>query len=92
MQFKTLFFIVPLMATLAMASPTPTGVSQCNTGTISCCNTVQSASSSPVSSLLGLLGIVVGDVTALVGLGCTPLSVIGIGSGVSCTPTTRLLQ
>ncbi|KIJ29214.1 hypothetical protein M422DRAFT_235347 [Sphaerobolus stellatus SS14] len=69
---------------LAAAAPSPQSVSQCNTGTASCCNTVQSASSNPVSTLLGLLGIVVGDVTAMVGLGCTPITVIGVGSGVNC--------
>ncbi|KIJ35372.1 hypothetical protein M422DRAFT_180785, partial [Sphaerobolus stellatus SS14] len=56
----------------------------CLLGTASCCNTVQSASNSAVSSLLDLLGIVVQDVTALVGLGCTPITVIGAGQGANC--------
>ncbi|KIJ28120.1 hypothetical protein M422DRAFT_235749 [Sphaerobolus stellatus SS14] len=69
---------------LAAAAPSPQSVSQCNTGSISCCNTVQSASSSAVSSLLGLLGIVLGDITGQVGLGCTPITVIGVGQGANC--------
>ncbi|KAJ3519312.1 hypothetical protein NMY22_g13263 [Coprinellus aureogranulatus] len=83
MQFKALTALS--FAAIALAAPTdpiPTG--QCNTGPVQCCNTVQSASSNPISSLLGLLGIVVGDVNALIGLTCNPISVIGIG-GNSCS-------
>jgi hypothetical protein len=35
------------------------------------------------ADLIGLLGIVLGSVTAQVGLGCSPISVIGAGSGAS---------
>ncbi|KIJ28119.1 hypothetical protein M422DRAFT_270612 [Sphaerobolus stellatus SS14] len=70
---------------LAVAAPSPQyGVSQCNTGPSQCCNTVQSASTPGLASLLGLLGIVVGDITAQVGFGCTPISVIGVGQGANC--------
>lgn len=39
-------------------------------GEIACCNELESASSDIVTDLLGLLGIVLSDVTALVGIGC----------------------
>ncbi|KAF9552098.1 fungal hydrophobin, partial [Agrocybe pediades] len=58
--------------------------SQCTTGDLQCCNSTGAASESSISALLGLLGIVVQDVTALVGVNCSPISVIGIG-GNSCT-------
>ena len=35
--------------------------------------------------LLGLLGIVVNGVDVLLGINCSPLSVIGIGSGNACS-------
>ncbi|THU90097.1 fungal hydrophobin, partial [Dendrothele bispora CBS 962.96] len=54
--------------------------SQCNTGSIQCCN---SASSPAATELCGLLGIVVQDPNLLVGLTCNPISIIGIG-GNSC--------
>ncbi|KIJ28430.1 hypothetical protein M422DRAFT_92498, partial [Sphaerobolus stellatus SS14] len=59
--------------------------SQCNTGDAQCCNTVGAANSIPgVSTLLGLLGIVLQDVSVIVGLGCTPITVIGLGQGANC--------
>ncbi|KIJ43887.1 hypothetical protein M422DRAFT_169264, partial [Sphaerobolus stellatus SS14] len=54
------------------------------TGDAQCCNTVESASSSGAGLVLGLLGIVLQDLNVLVGLGCTPISVIGLGQGANC--------
>ncbi|KAL9713316.1 Hydrophobin-3 [Leucoagaricus gongylophorus] len=87
--FTFLFFVLPLLA-IATAVPRtdspPDGGSsdsQCDTGPIQCCNQVQSSDSSVVSLLAGLLGIVLGPIEGLVGLSCSPLSVVG-GSN-SCT-------
>ncbi|KAK7464765.1 sc3 hydrophobin [Stygiomarasmius scandens] len=81
MQFTRLASIAAL-ATLAVA--TPVRRDECTTGPIQCCNSVQSADSPAASLLLGLLGVVVQDVTALVGITCSPISVIGVG-GNSCS-------
>ncbi|KAL5480793.1 SC3_3 [Sanghuangporus weigelae] len=67
---------VTVTATATATEP----ASQCNTGQIQCCNTVQSADTPAVSTLLGLLGIVLEDLDVLVGLTCDPISVIGVGS------------
>ncbi|KAF5362464.1 hypothetical protein D9756_002080 [Leucocoprinus leucothites] len=83
--FTFLFFVLPLLAAATAVPRTDTPpVSQCNTGSIQCCNSVQSSSSSLVGLLAGLLGIVLGPVEALVGVNCSPISVIGVG-GNSCT-------
>ncbi|KAF8063362.1 POH2 hydrophobin [Lyophyllum atratum] len=74
---------VTVTVTAYPGNPT-TPASQCNTGPIQCCNSVQSASAPAVALLAGLLGIVISDITALVGLTCTPITVIG-GSGNSCS-------
>ncbi|EGO01039.1 hypothetical protein SERLA73DRAFT_179079 [Serpula lacrymans var. lacrymans S7.3] len=78
----------PVTTTVTVTATAPgstvTTVSQCNTGDLQCCNSVESASSSGVADLLGLLGIVLGDITGLVGITCSPLSIIGLGSS-SCT-------
>ncbi|TFK64217.1 fungal hydrophobin [Pluteus cervinus] len=65
-------------------SPTPVPVSQCNTGSIQCCNSVQSSTNGVVGLLLGLLGIFLGDVDVPIGLTCSPLSIIGL-EGNSCS-------
>jgi len=42
------------------------------------------ASSSSISNLLGLLGIILQDVNVLVGLTCSLITAIGVGSSSSC--------
>ncbi|OSD08042.1 fungal hydrophobin [Trametes coccinea BRFM310] len=110
-----LVYFVLSLAILAVAmpggttapAPAPTG-STCSTGSLQCCNSVQSVSaasfasssshasmhpltfgaqsdSNAITAILGLLGIVLGDITGLVGLGCSPISVVGVGSGNACS-------
>ncbi|KAF5346289.1 hypothetical protein D9758_011495 [Tetrapyrgos nigripes] len=77
----------PATTTITVTAP-PTTVtepaSQCNTGPIQCCNSVDKAGSSAVTPLLGLLGVVIQDLNVLVGVTCSPISVIGVG-GDSCS-------
>ncbi|KIJ48494.1 hypothetical protein M422DRAFT_162714, partial [Sphaerobolus stellatus SS14] len=54
-------------------------ISQCDTGDAQCCNTVEKASDPSAASILSSIGVVVQDADALVGLGCTPITVIGAG-------------
>ncbi|KAF5375918.1 hypothetical protein D9615_008256 [Tricholomella constricta] len=79
-------FVLLALPFLAAASVVPRNIpaSQCNTGDLQCCQSVQAASSDPVSLLLGLLGVVLDDLNVLVGVTCTPISVVGVG-GDSCT-------
>ncbi|KAH7886732.1 fungal hydrophobin-domain-containing protein [Phlebopus sp. FC_14] len=78
--------VTTCLAVFAVATPhVARQSSQCDTGSLSCCNSVQSADSSTVTSLLSALGIVLGDITGEVGIGCTPITVVGTGSGATCT-------
>ncbi|KAI3608928.1 hydrophobin [Moniliophthora roreri] len=75
MQFK--LFSLAALATLAAATPTPRA--ECNTGPIECCNTVTNADDPAAASVLGLLGIIIQDLNVVVGLTCSPVTVIGAG-------------
>ncbi|KAI6144222.1 fungal hydrophobin-domain-containing protein [Pisolithus tinctorius] len=77
--------ITASFAVLAAATPLDVRQSQCNGGTTYCCNSVQDSSSSGVTSLLGLLGLSLGSITGQVGLNCSPITALGVGSGASCT-------
>ncbi|KAI0677539.1 fungal hydrophobin [Trametes maxima] len=66
-----------------LALPLLAAAGHCNTGPVQCCNSVQSADSAAASSIISALGIALQDVTAQVGLGCSPISVVGVGSN-SC--------
>ncbi|KAI0719873.1 fungal hydrophobin-domain-containing protein [Cerioporus squamosus] len=57
--------------------------SSCSTGPVQCCQSVEKADGSLAAVVLGLLGIVLGP-DVVVGLTCSPISVIGIGSS-SCS-------
>ncbi|TFK46054.1 hydrophobin-315 [Heliocybe sulcata] len=85
---KLSFAVVGALAILAAATPTPNEpASQCATGNLQCCQSAQDASDPAVATLLGSLGIPVQGLTGLVGLTCSAISVVGVGSGDSCTET-----
>ncbi|TRM56415.1 fungal hydrophobin-domain-containing protein [Schizophyllum amplum] len=63
---------------------TVTSNGQCNTGKIQCCDKVTKVKDTGSDILSGLLniGLVLDD---LVGIQCSPIDVIAVGSGSSCT-------
>ncbi|ETW76644.1 fungal hydrophobin [Heterobasidion irregulare TC 32-1] len=87
--FAMFFLGLALMVSATPAALKPVArdtipASQCNTGDLQCCNTVENADSPSAAALLGLLGVVVQGLDVLVGLTCTPITVIGVGSGANC--------
>ncbi|EIN04966.1 hydrophobin-domain-containing protein [Punctularia strigosozonata HHB-11173 SS5] len=75
--------------TVTVSAPTATAIpaSQCDTGSLQCCNTVMNASSPSADLLLGLLGIVVNGLDVLLGVQCSPISILGLGTA-SCSAQT----
>ena len=88
MQSKVFALATLALATLAAATPTrrqDDPSNQCNTGSLQCCESTQDASSSTVTGLLGLLGlldVILGDITGQVGVTCSPITGVGV-SGTS---------
>ncbi|KAK7696116.1 hypothetical protein QCA50_000759 [Cerrena zonata] len=70
---------LPLFAVATDSQP----ASSCTTGPLQCCQSTETASSTAGSALLASIGVVVQDVNALLGVTCSPISVIGVG-GDSC--------
>ena len=50
------------------------------------------ADSAGIAAILALLGIVLQDVNAAVGLDCSPITVIGVGTGNSCSANVVCCQ
>ncbi|KAF8799305.1 fungal hydrophobin [Phlegmacium glaucopus] len=77
---------LPLFASAALirrgGSPSGGISNSCNTGTVQCCSSSQSATDSSVIKQLGLLGVAA-PITGLVGFTCTPIS--ALGSTETCT-------
>ncbi|KAL1947115.1 hypothetical protein VTO73DRAFT_14076 [Trametes versicolor] len=79
---------LPLLAAATPLEARNAPAASCSTGAIQCCASTEKASAPSAAKLLGLLGVVVQDVDVLVGLTCSPITVIGVGSGSSCSAST----
>lgn len=66
MKVSTLLTTLCVLGVASSADPT----SQCDNGPVQCCATVGLPTDSAVSPLLGLLGVVVPDMSTQVGLTC----------------------
>ncbi|EJF60582.1 fungal hydrophobin-domain-containing protein [Dichomitus squalens] len=73
----------PTTVTITQTASGPEPTSACTTGSIQCCDSTEavSATDPDAAAILGLLGVVVEGVDVLVGLSCSPLTVIGVGGG-----------
>ncbi|KAI0346263.1 fungal hydrophobin [Trametopsis cervina] len=79
-------FTALVLPVLAVATPAPVARASdsCNTGPIQCCQSTEQADSASASSILSSIGVVLQDPSVLVGLTCSPISVVGVGSGSTC--------
>ncbi|KAF8963576.1 fungal hydrophobin-domain-containing protein [Flammula alnicola] len=75
---------LPLLAAAAPAELTARQSGNCDTGSIQCCTMTQSSTPTTLGTLSGLLGIILPTIEGLIGLGCSPLNILGLG-GNSCS-------
>ncbi|KAF7441214.1 hypothetical protein PC9H_001563 [Pleurotus ostreatus] len=91
MLFKQPILVATALTTLAVATPAvmrrTEPASSCSTGPVNCCNSSGTAKDGNIAKELALLGIVVPDINALIGVSCSPITVIGAG-GASCSSQT----
>ncbi|KAF4621005.1 hypothetical protein D9613_000977 [Agrocybe pediades] len=81
---RTSTLAVLALPVLAAATAVARDDGQCDTGVINCCNSTEANTVANAGLLSGLLGIVVPVVSGLIGLNCTPLTVI-LAAGNSCS-------
>ena len=77
---------VPTKTITVTETPAPTGGSgsgNCNTGPIQCCNESAQSGTANAARILAAAGIAAQGVTGIVGAGCSPITVIGTGSGAN---------
>ncbi|KAJ7935860.1 fungal hydrophobin [Mycena leptocephala] len=80
MFYKLSVVVTSVLITLAAAIPTTTPpVTPPNSP--QCCSSVQSSSSSAVSGVAALLGLDLSGLNVPVGLGCSPITVVGNNCG-----------
>ncbi|GJE95131.1 fungal hydrophobin [Phanerochaete sordida] len=82
---KLAVFATLALPLLAVATPAPIVARQSD---VQCCDSTEKANSAAGAAILSLLGIVLQDVTALIALDCSPISIVGVGSGSECSGTT----
>ncbi|KAJ7469620.1 fungal hydrophobin [Mycena latifolia] len=78
--------VTSVLITLAAAIPTTTPPVTAPSSN-QCCSSVQSSSSSAVSAVAALLGLDLSGLNVPIGLGCSPITVIGNncgGTSVTC--------
>ncbi|KAF9257582.1 fungal hydrophobin [Marasmius fiardii PR-910] len=81
------FFALSVVTTLAAATALPGGGGGGGDNGDRCCEQVQQANSAAAAGVLATLGIVLQDLNVLVGLNCSPITVVGGGNG-ACSQTT----
>ncbi|OJT15408.1 Fruiting body protein SC3 [Trametes pubescens] len=86
-KFTAAFTAFTALATLAVATPTPQANS-CSTGALQCCESVQSADSLGIAPVLAAIGVILQDINIPIGLTCSPITVVGVGSGNACSSNT----
>ncbi|KAL4076447.1 fungal hydrophobin-domain-containing protein [Scleroderma yunnanense] len=88
--------LLPVVALSSVVAAAPAAIAardnSCSSGTLQCCNTVMDSTSSSAGVLAGLLGIVSPLLGPLMGVNCSPITGVGVGTGANCVQQTVCCQ
>ncbi|RDX45725.1 fungal hydrophobin [Polyporus arcularius HHB13444] len=87
-----MFFRVAAAALLALPVLAVAADGSCSTGPVQCCESLEDANSAAGSALLSVVGVALQGVIGQIGLKCSPLSVVGVGSGNACSSNAVCCQ
>ncbi|CAA7269406.1 unnamed protein product [Cyclocybe aegerita] len=79
-----MFTKITAILLLALDAMSVAAHDNCNTGPVQCCGATYAPGNYDVTKIASLVGVAVSDVSGTVGLGCSPITVIGAGSGAAC--------
>ncbi|KAF8194159.1 hydrophobin-263 [Pholiota molesta] len=82
-RVSSVFILALPVLAAANVLPRAVPISQCNTGGAQCCNHV-ATSASQLTGAASSLAALLGPITGIIGVTCTPITGIGAG-GTSCT-------
>ena len=71
--------LLVLAATVAANEP----ASSCSTGPVQCCDSTSSTVTPAIAALFSLVGISAQNVAVPIGVTCSPITVVGVGSGAT---------
>ncbi|KAK0447398.1 hydrophobin-251 [Desarmillaria tabescens] len=81
--FAATVVMIATLTTSVMSAPATATSGQCSTGSMQCCENVKPSNAAGVPDMLAKAGAVVQGVMPNVGMTCSPMTVIGLGS-TSC--------
>ncbi|EKM53921.1 uncharacterized protein PHACADRAFT_97588 [Phanerochaete carnosa HHB-10118-sp] len=76
------------LALLAAATPANVARWSSESSTNACCTSTEPANSAAGEALLSSIGVTLSDLNVLLGLTCSPISLVGVGSGSECSGST----
>lgn len=86
-MFSKVALIVATLVAFVAATPLPTDSSQCNTGSIQCCQQSYSSSSAEASLIASIVGLDLSGITGSIATQCSPISAVGLGSNSWYVPS-----
>ncbi|KAH9915289.1 fungal hydrophobin [Epithele typhae] len=81
-----MFARLAVVSTLAFAALAV--ATKCTTGPVQCCESLESANSAAGYAILAAIGATLQNTNVELGLKCSPIDVVAVGSGNTCTTNT----